>query len=67
MQLKPQFTLGSRVTLEFGGREVSGTVIEDRGQIGVGGRQLLRVQIDIEGSSEPIELEIPAADVKLAS
>lgn len=43
------------------------TVIEDRGPIGVGGRQLLRVRLDIEDTAEPIEFELAAADVRTAA
>jgi hypothetical protein len=42
-------------------------VVEDRGPVGIGGRFLLRVRLDIPGTSEPIELEIPATDVKVAA
>jgi hypothetical protein len=59
--------VGSKVTLIFGLDEVTATVIEDRGNIGVGGRRLIRVRLDIPDTSEPIELEIPAEDVKTAA
>jgi hypothetical protein len=59
--------VGSRVTLTFGGRKVTGTVIEDRGHIGVGGRRLLRVRVELSGVAEPIEVEIPEAELKAAA
>jgi hypothetical protein len=59
--------VGSKVKLTFGGREVVATVIEDRGPLGVGGRRLLRVRLDIEAGGEPIEFELPAADVRVAA
>ena len=59
--------VGSRVKLMFAGREVVATVIEDRGPVGMKGRRLLRVRLDLEDTSEPIELEIPAVDVKSAA
>jgi len=62
-----KLAVGSKVTLIFGLDEVRGTVIEDRGNIGVGGRRLLRVRLDIPDASEPIELEVPADDVKTAA
>lgn len=55
--------VGSRVKLVFGVEEVTATVIEDRGNVGHQGRRLLRVQLDFEGVAEPIELEIPEAEV----
>ncbi|HZU81871.1 MAG TPA: hypothetical protein VE987_03095 [Polyangiaceae bacterium] len=43
------------------------TVIEDRGNIGVGGRRLLRVRVELTGGAEPLEFEVPAADVRVAA
>lgn len=59
--------VGSKVVVTFGGRDATAVVIEDRGPIGVGGRQLLRVRLDIEEVSEPIEFELPAAEVRVAA
>ena len=59
--------VGTKVKLNFGGREVLATIIEDRGPLGVGRRQLLRVRLDIEDIGEPIEFELPAADVHVAA
>lgn len=47
----------------FGVDEVTATVIEDRGNVGYNGRRLLRVRLDMDDVAEPIELEIPEADV----
>lgn len=58
--------VGSRVTLDFGGREVEGVVIEDRGPLGVGGRRLLRVRLEARDVAEPIELELPKSKLKAA-
>jgi hypothetical protein len=41
--------------------------VEDRGDIGVGGRRLLRVRVEQTGGAEPIEFEVPAADVRAAA
>lgn len=59
--------VGSKVKFIFGLSEVTGTVIEDRGELGVGGRRLLRVRFEIEGAGEPFETEIPAEDVRVAA
>lgn len=59
--------MGSKVKFVFGLGEVTGTVIEDRGNLGVGGQRLLRVRFQIEGAGEPFETEIPADDVRLAA
>jgi len=55
------------VKFVFGLGEVTGTVIEDRGNLGVGGQRLLRVRLQIEGAGEPFETELPADDVRLAA
>lgn len=62
-----KLNVGSRVKLMFAGREVFATVVEDRGPVGLNGRWLLRVRLEFQGTSEPIELEVPAVDVKLAA
>jgi hypothetical protein len=59
--------VGSRVKFVFGLDEVIGTVIEDRGDLGIGGRRLLRIRFEIEGAGEPFETEIAAEDVKVAA
>ena len=59
--------VGSKVKFVFGAAQVTGTVIEDRGNLGVGGRRLLRVRFEIEGAGEPFETEIAADDVKVAA
>ncbi len=58
--------VGDLVKLRFGRRDVRGTVIEDRGRIGVNGRRLLRVKVDLEPSLDPMELEIPATELARA-
>lgn len=59
--------VGAKVTLKFGGREVHAVVVEDRGPLGVGGRQILRVRVLLEDGDEPIEFELPATDVQMAA
>lgn len=56
--------VGSRVRFVFGLGEVTGIVIEDRGNLGGGGRRLLRVRFEIEGAGDALETEIAADDVK---
>jgi hypothetical protein len=51
--------VGSMVSFLFGGHEVTATVLEDRGPIGINGRQILRVRLELE-ATEPIEFELPA-------
>jgi hypothetical protein len=56
--------VGSRVKLIFGLNEVTATVIEDRGNVGKGGRRLLRVRLDMPDTVDPIELEVPVEDLR---
>jgi hypothetical protein len=62
-----RFRVGDRIRFEFGGRVTAGKIIEDRGGIGVGGEQLLRVQVDVAMTDATMEFEIRAADVKSAA
>lgn len=55
--------VGAQVRMRFGVKEVVATVIEHRGPLGRGGRQIVRVRFQFEGADEPIELEVPADDV----
>jgi hypothetical protein len=59
--------VGSRVKFVFGLTEVTGTVIEDRGDLGIGGRRILRVRFEIKGAGEPFETEIAAENVRVAA
>ena len=59
--------VGAKVRFVFGLAEVIGTVIEDRGDLGIGGRRLLRVRFEIEGAGEPFETEVPVDDLKFAA
>lgn len=55
--------VGHRVSLDMAGRQTSGTVVEDRGVLG--GRRLLRIQLDWKDVAEPVEAEIPEAELRL--
>ena len=54
--------VGRSVTFDYGRREVHGTVVEDRGPLGVNGRTILRVRINSE-----TEVELPKDQVRFAS
>lgn len=58
-------SVGQRVKFRFGGYDVSGRVIEDRGNIGVSGRRLLRVRFPFD--TEILEIELPAEELKLVA
>lgn len=63
---KKTLRVGSRVKLDFAGREVTGVVIEDRGPLGVGGRRILRVRLDWGEVAEPVEGEFPESALSAA-
>jgi hypothetical protein len=56
---------GDRVRLLWGVTPVEGIIIEDRGNLGVGGRGFYRVRVQLDEISEPIETSFPAADLTL--
>lgn len=55
------FQVGARVQGSVGGRNVVGTVVEDRGPLAARRGQLVRVQLDWSDVAEPVEVEKPAA------
>jgi hypothetical protein len=50
---------GDRVRLLWGFTPVEGVVIEDRGNLGVAGRRLYRVRVQLDEITEPIEITTP--------
>lgn len=63
-QSRHPLNVGDKVRFQFGVRRITGEVIEDRGNLGVGGRRLLRIRFPIT-RSEDHEIELPEADVEL--
>lgn len=61
---KPVFRVGDRVYV--GGSEslVEATVIEDRGQLGVGGRRLYRIRYDPDEFGNAFESELGVAELR---
>ena len=64
---KKALRVGARVSFHLGGRDVVGTVIEDRGPLGVGGRRLLRIRLQLSGVADPIEVEVPESELSVAA
>lgn len=64
---KKTLRVGARVSLRFGRSSVRGTIIEDRGPLGVGGRRLWRVRLEMSDVAEPIEIEVPESDLSVAA
>ena len=58
--------VGDRVILDLGTIRKSGEVVEDRGFIGVGGRQLVAVRWDARSPEAVRVYEVPAEELQLA-
>ncbi len=62
----PAFKIGDRVIVRFGPGTSCGTVVEDRGLIGAGGRRLYRVKVDFDPPNVTFT-ELPEDDLTLAN
>ena len=51
--------VGDDVAFDHAGLTVTGSVVEDRGHIGVGGRRLVRVRIEMGAGVDPMFTELP--------
>lgn len=56
--------LGSRVRVHFPGAVLDAEVVEDRGFIGIGGRQIVVVRT-LEETYFPREMEFPVAELEI--
>ena len=61
------FGEGDRVRLLWGLTPVEAIIIEDRGNLGVAGRRLYRVRIQLDEITEPIETTFPADELTLVA
>ena len=62
------FREGDRVRLLWGVTPVEGVVIEDRGNLGVGGARIYRVRVQLDDNiTEPMETERPVEDLTLVA
>lgn len=57
----PRMKVGERVGVAVGGRLMEATVIEDRGDLGARGQQVVRLSVGEErrAAPEPYEVELP--------
>jgi hypothetical protein len=60
---KSKIEVGEWVLLSFGADPLEAQVVEDRGNLGYKGRRLLRVAVPMEEGGEPMEYEVPEADL----
>jgi hypothetical protein len=59
------FHVGDRVRLRFGPKFVTGTIVEDRGFIGVGGRRLWTIQAEFD-QTNTLVMEVPEEELTAA-
>ena len=57
--------VGDRVRFSFGGRRVLGTIVEDRGPLAAGGRQIFAVRAKLDLAEESV-FELPADELQAA-
>jgi hypothetical protein len=58
----PPFRVGDRVRVTIGNLRLAGSIVEDRGNLGGGGRRLFAVRIPME-PAEPWVVEVPTAQL----
>lgn len=56
---------GDLVTLPFGAMTIHARAIEDRGYLGIGGRQIVRIEVIDADADEPWRFEMAAEQVVL--
>ena len=59
-----RFHVGENVRFTFGTLPVTGEVVEDRGPLGGGGRQIVRVRLDMD-PYDPLFFELPADELEV--
>jgi hypothetical protein len=58
------FRVGERVAFRFGTAELEGVIVEDRGNLGSGGKRLYGVRFHVDDVSEPMYMEYEAEDLR---
>ena len=66
MSKKPTIRVGDRVRFQFGKINPIGTVTEDRGPIGIGGRRLYGIQCTVSPEFS-FYIELPAIDLEVVN
>jgi hypothetical protein len=65
-RLAPLFRVGDWVSFQYGPRRVLGQVVEDRGRLGVRGRRLYRIRLDLD-PGEKTDFEMREEDLESAT
>lgn len=63
---KRKIEVGQAVVLPIGRNRLRGRVIEDRGNLGVHGERILRIEVDLGDGVPPGEHEVPESELELA-
>ncbi len=68
LEMEPgPYAEGDRVRLLWGITPVEALIIEDRGNLGIGGTRIYRVRIQLDDITEPIETSYPADELTLVA
>ena len=59
----PKFHVGDRVKVRFGDGLARARIVEDRGNIGVGGRRIVRIKLAMEEPEVDMSFEVPAEEL----
>lgn len=61
------FRVGELVVIHVGRNDLLGQIIEDRGNLGVGGSRIFRVAVSFSEGDQPSEFEVPASALDVAA
>jgi hypothetical protein len=61
------FRVGDRVRIPFGTEQVEATVVEDRGNLGIGGKRMYGLRFRVDDVSDEIYVERMVDDLTLIS
>jgi hypothetical protein len=60
-----RYRVGDKIQFPWGADMLQGLVIEDRGNLGVGGRQIVRLRTQYDAYAEPVEFELSEDHIEL--
>lgn len=55
--------IGDHVSFVYGLKRIAGSIVEDRGKVGMGGRQLFLVEVPLQ-FGDPMRFELPADELQ---
>jgi hypothetical protein len=61
------FNVGDRVRMPFGTETIEATIVEDRGNLGAGGRRLYGVRFRVDDVTDEVYTERPVEDLTLVA